>query len=525
VKSHVRFLAAVFFLLLATPVFYAAGQSTPPPLPPPAPTCGIVVNPSTITVGGSVEVRWTSTNATQGSITHVGEVPPSGAVNLLPSSAARTTFAGTFVGPNGTTTCSASVSVSIANGGAGGIYSGGGMYSEGGIYSGGEIYEIPPYTINPSSFSTQPSNNTFSQTPNTVGSSANGGGGISSFLVPCGYADPGSPDTYFENSTKCNICHLGQMSQNIVNFLLMVAIPISAGLFAWAGILYFTAVAKPAQTAKAKKIFSSVFIGFVIALSGYLIVQTLLNAILNPSFSTGQWRWSSLQCDGNRPRSSTIKEIFRGLFMPTGNSGINSGGGGIGGTGGTQTVSARNLSGGEVSVSFPTNTTDASLQAGYTAAQAYSSQINSACSQFGSNLPDCQVRVAAMIAVESGGRNGLTSSMGAQGLMQLLPGTAQSMGFTCSLSDPQCNINAGTKYMSQMYSTFRGNDANMIAAYNAGPGNGRNPNGTLQAFAPSQNCAGYAAWQCSTNPGGFTQTQGHVAKVCRLVSLNGQGCK
>jgi len=59
------------------------------------------------------------------------------------------------------------------------------------------------------------------------------------------------------------------------------------------------------------------------------------------------------------------------------------------------------------------------------------------------------------------------SPKGAQGLMQLMPGTARSLGVTDPF-DPGQNVMAGTKYLSMNYQQF-GNWTDTLGAYNAGP--------------------------------------------------------
>lgn len=86
--------------------------------------------------------------------------------------------------------------------------------------------------------------------------------------------------------------------------------------------------------------------------------------------------------------------------------------------------------------------------------------------------------VWAVIQVESGHKNGLTSPAGALGLMQLMPNTARSLGVNDSF-DPEQNIDGGTRYLRQMLDMFGGNVEKALLAYNAGPGAikaGRNPN-------------------------------------------------
>jgi succinate dehydrogenase hydrophobic anchor subunit len=64
---------------------------------------------------------------------------------------------------------------------------------------------------------------------------------------------------------------------------------------------------------------------------------------------------------------------------------------------------------------------------------------------------------------------GGTSSKGARGVMQLMPGTAKLMGVT-DITDPTQNIYGGVKYLAEQYKTF-GNWPDALAGYNAGPGN------------------------------------------------------
>lgn len=77
--------------------------------------------------------------------------------------------------------------------------------------------------------------------------------------------------------------------------------------------------------------------------------------------------------------------------------------------------------------------------------------------------------IKAIISQESTGKNGLTSSAGAKGYMQLMPATAKELGVT-NVNDPQQNIEGGTKYIGQLLQKYGGDHEKAIAAYNAGPG-------------------------------------------------------
>lgn len=77
--------------------------------------------------------------------------------------------------------------------------------------------------------------------------------------------------------------------------------------------------------------------------------------------------------------------------------------------------------------------------------------------------------VAAMVHTESDFRPKLVSNKSAQGLMQLVPGTARILGVSNPL-DPEENIAAGTRYFRYLLERF--DDETMaLAAYNAGEGN------------------------------------------------------
>lgn len=75
--------------------------------------------------------------------------------------------------------------------------------------------------------------------------------------------------------------------------------------------------------------------------------------------------------------------------------------------------------------------------------------------------------VQAVIQVESGFNPAAVSHANAQGLMQLIPATAERMLVTDSF-DPRQNILGGTRYLRVLANLFNGNLRLTLAAYNAG---------------------------------------------------------
>ena len=97
---------------------------------------------------------------------------------------------------------------------------------------------------------------------------------------------------------------------------------------------------------------------------------------------------------------------------------------------------------------------------------AYDSLVSSLASTY---CPSCPSSLALQVMLhESSGNPTAVSSAGAEGLFQLMPTTAASLGVSNPF-DPTQNATAGLTYLQQLYNQF-GNWSDALIAYNEGPG-------------------------------------------------------
>jgi hypothetical protein len=107
-------------------------------------------------------------------------------------------------------------------------------------------------------------------------------------IVPCSGGD------------ECDACHLVQLAQNILDFLIIFTVSISAVLFVVAGLMMVTSAGDTGKLSKAKSIFTNVVIGLIIVLAAWLIIDTVMKAFLFTGPSSGSQinigPWNEILC-------------------------------------------------------------------------------------------------------------------------------------------------------------------------------------------------------------------------------------
>ena len=111
----------------------------------------------------------------------------------------------------------------------------------------------------------------------------------------------------------------------------------------------------------------------------------------------------------------------------------------------------------------------------------FKAEIDAAAAKYGID----PALLRGLIRQESNFNPNAGSPAGAQGLCQLMPGTAAALGCT-NVHDPAQNIDAGARYLRQQLDAFGGDVSLALAAYNAGPGAVKRYGG-VPPYAETQN--------------------------------------
>ncbi|MEY2640653.1 MAG: Type secretion system pilin [Candidatus Parcubacteria bacterium] len=85
-------------------------------------------------------------------------------------------------------------------------------------------------------------------------------------------------------STDCDFDKLVETAQNVMDFLIILATSIAVIVIAYAGFMYMTSGENSGKVKKAHELMWYAVVGFLVAISAYLVVDVLLNTLeVDPS--------------------------------------------------------------------------------------------------------------------------------------------------------------------------------------------------------------------------------------------------
>lgn len=314
-------------------------------------------------------------------------------------------------------------------------------------------------------------------------------------LVPCG--GPGEE--------ACQSCHAVLLISTVTNYLVVILGTIAAIMIMVSGLRLVVSVGDASAKAKAKSMISSLLIGYVIVLAGWMIVDLGLKTLLtNNNYGV----WNVVQC--------TAQPTAMAWSRPTASG-----------------DSATTLPPSAVSTRVAAITSSGSLQNDIANAAAAAgitnpSQVNTLRALISQESSNCQNRVGPA-----------TASGVAYGCGQMLVSTARTLDSSLAgLSDADVaarlendnayNLTLSARYYNQLlnrYSSEPNQTQLALAAYNGGPG----------ANQPSRDCPGQRRWQCvwdspgcygtgqtnctpNAGPNSYAQTRNYVSNITNIAS-------
>jgi|GEM_PF-900499 len=323
---------------------------------------------------------------------------------------------------------------------------------------------------------------------------------------------------------QCQACHFIQLGNNLLRWIIGIMASIIALVFVFGGLKMVMSAGDTHAVSEARGMMTNAIVGFVILLAAWLIVDTVLKVIVNKNDQgvnqrIGVGMWNKIECvippEKNAAPTGTITNGDSGQ-----SGGVRDGVPG--------SIGVKDVNGNIQQVSLRQSQSDSALNTNYEKVKnKYATQISSACQN--SSVPNCTQVMTALIANESRGDPSASSPSGSLGIMQLIPANG---GRICGQNDTSCiqsQINKGASMLNNLYANNNAVDNNLpntFAGYNSGGGTaeGTSASGRRPALAPSQDCTGLLAYQCSINPGGLIETQAYVANICRTLTLQGLEC-
>jgi Type IV secretion system pilin/Lysozyme like domain len=138
-------------------------------------------------------------------------------------------------------------------------------------------------------------------------------------LVPCG--GPGQ--------VECQACHVTELINNVVAWLFVVLSIVAAIMIAVAGIKMVVGGSNSGTREEAKSTFTNIIIGFIILMGGWILIDTLMKALLGEGSQT-YGMWNQIQCARQPGAYNTPAGSGRNAVASSSYTGVTGGGRGAG---------------------------------------------------------------------------------------------------------------------------------------------------------------------------------------------------
>ncbi len=106
----------------------------------------------------------------------------------------------------------------------------------------------------------------------------------------------GTPATACNKIGPCNFCDALIATQNVIMFLFEIAIPIAVAMIAYGAIRMMISAGSEEQVRNARHIMTSAVIGLVIALSAWVIVNTVVHVLARNVGDIDFRIWNRISC-------------------------------------------------------------------------------------------------------------------------------------------------------------------------------------------------------------------------------------
>ncbi|MES2135201.1 MAG: hypothetical protein V4449_03115 [Patescibacteria group bacterium] len=102
----------------------------------------------------------------------------------------------------------------------------------------------------------------------------------------------------------CRACDLLELANNVINFGVAFSVIVATLMFAYAGIMYVSAASSEGQIKKAHGVFTNVFVGLLLVLLSWLLVNILFSVLTGKGLS----EWTKISCIAN-PVSAGFADV------------------------------------------------------------------------------------------------------------------------------------------------------------------------------------------------------------------------